>query len=174
MLKKTDISLLCCGFILAGVIFFTISCGSQRTFQTKSSPGGLSSYVIIEIPDFKTSLNSVPTDAVWKIPNEVAERLKKEELFTGVSRSPVGISDRVLVLDGAIVDFTPTVWYKQIIRSAKVTVHVRFINKSDNSVIAEATFEGISKGGIWSGGMSFAYSRLADEILDYIKLKYSS
>src|ERR1700752_5113364 len=100
MLKKTGISLLCCGFILAGVILFIISCESQRTFQVKPSPGGLSGYVIIEIPDFKTSLNPIPTDAVWKIPNEVADRLRKEELFTGVSRSPVSINDRVLVLDG--------------------------------------------------------------------------
>ena len=173
MLKKTGISLLCCGFILAGVILFTISCGSQRTFQTKPSPGALSSYVIIEIPDFKTS-NPIPTNAVWEIPNEVAERLRKDELFTGVSRSSVSISDRVLILDGTILDITPTVWYKQIVKSAKVTVHVRFINKSDNSVIAEANFEEISKGGIWSGGMSSAYSHLADEIVDYIKLNYSS
>jgi hypothetical protein len=76
-------------------------------------------------------------------------------------------------VDGT-VDFTPLRWYERIVTTQKVTAHVRFINKSDNSVIAEATFEGVSKGGIVSGGLYFAYMRLADEIVDYIKLNYSS
>lgn len=171
MLRK--IAFLWFNFILVGIIFFTVSCGSQRTFQTKSSPGGFRRYVIVEIPDFKTSSSSAPTDATWKIPNEIAEKLKKEDLFTGVSRSPVGITDGVLIVDGTL-DFTPAPWYERIVTTQKVTARVRFINKSDNSVIAEAAFEGISKGGIVSGGLYFAYMRLASEIVDYIKLGYSS
>jgi len=171
MLRK--IAFLCSSFILVGIILFTASCGGQKTFQTKSSPSGFKRYVIVEIPDFKMSSSSAPTDAIWKIPNEIAEGLKKEDLFTGVSRSPVSLTDGVLVVDGTL-DFTPAPWYKQIVTTQRVTAHVRFINKSDNSVIAEATFEGISKGGIVSGGLYLAYGRLASEIVDYIKLNYSS
>jgi hypothetical protein len=171
MLRK--IAFLCSSFMLVGVIVFTISCGGQKTFQTKSSPSGFRRYVIVEIPDFKMSSSSAPADAAWKVPNDIAEELKKEDLFAGVSRSPVSITDGVLIVDGTL-DFTLVPWYKQIVRTQKVSAHVRFINKSDNSVIAEATFEGISKGGIVSGGLYFAYMRLASEIVDYIKLTYSS
>lgn len=172
MLKRANIAPLLCSFILTGIILFT-SCASERTFQTKSSPTGFRKYIIVEIPDFKMSSGSAATDATWKIPNEIAERLKKEDIFTGVSRSPVGINEGVLVVDGTL-DFTPVPWYKQIVSTQKVTAHVRFINKSDNSVIAEATFEGISKGGIVSGGLYYAYMHVADEIVNYIKLNYSS
>jgi hypothetical protein len=172
MLRK--IAFLCFNFVLVGIIFVTVSCVSEKTLQTKSSPGGFRKYVIVEIPDFKMSSDSsVSTDATWKIPNEISEKLKKTELFTGVSRSPAGITDGVLVVDG-ILDFTPAPWYEQIVTTQKVTAHVRFINKSDNSVMAEATFEETSKGGIFSGGLSFDYKRLADEIVAYIKLNYSS
>ncbi|MER3447432.1 MAG: hypothetical protein C4291_11615 [Candidatus Dadabacteria bacterium] len=173
MPRKVDITSLFCGLMIAGIILFTASCGSQRTFQTKSSPTGFRKYIIVEIPDFKMSSSSAPTDATWKIPNEIAERLKKEDIFTGVSRSPVSINDGVLVVDGTL-DFTPAPWYERIVATQRIIAHVRFINKSDNSIIAEATFEGTSKGGIVSGGLYFAYMRLADEIVDYIKLNYSS
>lgn len=173
MLRKANIAPLLCSFVLTGIILFTASCASERTFQTKSSPSGFRRYIIVEIPDFKMSSSSTTTDATWKIPNEIAEGLKKEDIFTGVSRSPVGITDGVLVVDGTL-DFTLVPWYKQMVTTQKVTAHVRFINKSDNSVIAEATFEGVSKGGMVSGGLYFAYTRLANEIVDYIKLNYSS
>jgi hypothetical protein len=170
---KVNINIVSLSLMLFGIILFTASCGSQRTFQTKSSPTGFRRYIIVEIPDFKISSGSVPTDATWKIPNEIADRLKREDIFTGVSRSPVSITDGVLVVDGTL-DFTPVPWYERIVTTQRIIARVRFINKSDSSVIAEATFEGVSKGGIISGGLYFAYLRLADEIVDYIKLNYSS
>lgn len=173
MLKKAYIPSLFCTFVFIGIILI-ISCGAQRTYQTISPPGGLSKYVIVEIPDFKTSVNPVPPDVIWKIPNEIAEKLRKEQLFTGVSRSPVELADRVLILDGTLVGYTPTVWYKQIVNTGRVIANVRFIDKSENKVIAEASFEGTAQGGIlFGGGMLFANSRLADEIVQYIKRNYS-
>lgn len=172
MLSK--IGLLCFNFVLVGIILFAFSCVSEKTFQSKSSPGGFRKYIIVEIADFKmASDSSVSTDATWKIPNEISEKLKKEEIFTGVSRSPASITEGVLVVDGTL-DFIPAPWYERIVATQKVTAHVRFINKSDNSVIAEATFEESSKGDVFSGGLSYDYKRLADEIVDYIKLNYSS
>src|SRR3990170_2926251 len=159
MLKKACIPSLFCTFILIGIILI-FSCGAQRTYQTKSPPGGFASYVIVEILDFKTSVNPVPPDVIWKIPNEIAEKLRKELLFTGVSRSPVDLSDRVLILDGTMVGYTATVC---------------FIDKSENKVIAEASFEGTAQGGmLFGGGMLFADRRLADEVVQYIKRNYST
>lgn len=170
-MKKKNALSLCLSFLLIGVIILlAVSCGSQRTFQANQPEKGLGRYVIVEIPDFKTPLDFVPADAVWRIPNRVAEKLRSEEVFVGVSRSSVDISDRVLVLKGSIVGFAPRKWYEQIVGTVTVTANVRFIDKADDSVAAEATFEGVSKGGAISGGIPFAYRRLADEIVQYIKL----
>jgi hypothetical protein len=173
MLKKKHIPHLYLGSFLAGMILLANSCGSQRTFQAKPSAFGLTKFVIVEIPDFKSSLDSVSSDAIWKIPNEVADKLRKEEVFIGVTRAPVSITDRVLIVDGTLVEFTPTIWYKKIIHTGKVVAHVRFVDKADHKVVADATFEGTAEGGIFGGGMNFAYSRLADEIVDYMKTNHS-
>jgi hypothetical protein len=164
---------LCRIFFLVTVAFI-ISCGSQRTFQANPPTQVLAGYVIIEIPDFKTSLGYVPPDAVWRIPNEIATRLEREKLFTGVSRAPITINERVVILEGDIVEFKPTTWYEQLVRTVKIVANVRFIDKAENRVIAEATFEGTSKAGAVSGGVPFAYFRLVDEIVQYIKMNYAS
>jgi hypothetical protein len=169
-LKGINIAPLCYGLLLAGMILLAVSCSGQRTFQTNPPTAGFSRYVIVEIPDFKTPLDSIPSDVAWRIPNEIAERLKREGLFTGVSRSPVDINDRVLTLNGSIVNFTPRTWYEQLVRTVNVVANVRFVDKAENRVIAEATFEGTSKAGALSGGVPFAYIRLADEIVEYMKL----
>src|SRR3989337_3153224 len=168
MLKKAYVPSLFCTFILIGIILI-FSCGAQRTYQTKSSSGGFASYVIVEILDFKTSVNPVPPDVIWKIPNEIAEKLRKELLFTGVSRSPVDLSDRVLILDGTMVGYTPTVWYKRLVTKGRAIATVRFIDKSENKVIAEASFEGTAQGGMLFGGGML----LADKVVQYIKRNYS-
>jgi hypothetical protein len=161
-------------FFLILLVLLSYSCGAQRTYQTTPPTEGLARYVVIEIPDFKSSLNYLPPDTFWVIPNEIAEKLMREQIFTGVSRSPVDISEGVVILEGTIVELTPKDWYEQAVRTVRVVAHVRFIDKAENRVIAEAKFEGSSKAGAVSGGVPFAYSRLVDEIVRYIKLNYTS
>src|SRR3970282_1357795 len=136
MFKKVYIPSLFCTFILVGIVLI-LSGGAHRTYQTKSSPGGFARYIIVEIPDFKTSVNPVPPDVIWKIPNEIAEKLRKELLFTGVSRSPVDLSDRGLILDGTMVGYTPTVWYKRLVNTGREIATLRFIAEVENNVLAE-------------------------------------
>lgn len=163
--KRYILSLL----FIAGIILFAVSCGGQRTFQTVPPTEGLAKYVIIEIPDFKSSLGFLPPDTLWSIPNGIAERLRRDQVFTGVSRSTVDLSEGVIVLEGNIVELTPKEWYERTVRTVKVVADVRFVDKTENRVVAEAKFEGISKAGAVSGGVPFAYSRLVDEIVRYIK-----
>lgn len=158
-------------FIL--IIVFTNSCGTQKTYQKLQPTGGLGEYVIIQIPDLKTNLEFFPADITWHIPNQIAEKLTKEKLFIGVSRSPVDINKSVLILDGTLTDFSPKDWYKQLVNTGRIVVDVQFIDKSDGRVIAEAKFEGTAKWGVLGGGMAYADNRLVDEIIEYIKLSYS-
>ncbi len=172
MLSKNYVLTLLVVFALFSLTL-DLSCGAKSTYQTKSPAGGFGQYVIVEIPDFKTSVNPVPPEVIWKIPNDVAEKLRKERLYTGVSRTPVDISDRVMIVDGTVVGLTPTEWYNKIAGTGRVIAIVRFIDKTQNNVIAEATFEGTAEGGVFGGGMYFAYEHLADEIVSYIKKNYS-
>jgi hypothetical protein len=171
MSKKMDFLSL---FFLTVLVLLSYSCGAQRTFQTTPPTEGLARYVVIEIPDFKSSLNYLPPDTFWVIPNEIAEKLGREQIFAGVSRAPVDISEGVVILEGTVVELTPKDWYEQAVRTVKVVADVRFVDKAEKRVVAEAKFEGISKAGAVSGGVPFAYSRLVDEILRYIKLNYTS
>ena len=157
---------------VAVISLFTVSCGAQRTFQSNPPTGGFAKYVIVEVQDFKTSLDYVPADAVWTISNQIAEQLKEKDLFAGVSRSPVDLTDRVLIISGSIVDFEPQEWYKQAFKTIRVAADVRFIDKASNRIVAEATFEGSAKGGAVSGGIFYAYKRMADEIVEYMQLNY--
>jgi hypothetical protein len=154
------------------LLLLTGSCGTQRTFQKKLPSQGLGQYEIIQIQDLSTTLQSYPPDILWSIPNQLAERLEKERLFIGVSRSPVDLNKGVLILDGTLRNFTPKAWYKQLVKTGKIVVDMRFVDKSKNKVIAEARFEGTAKWGILGGGMTFADDRLISEIVEYIKLNY--
>jgi hypothetical protein len=154
------------------VLLLTHSCGSQRTFQKKPPSQGLGQYEIIQIQDLDTTSRSYPPDILWSIPNQLAEKLEEEKLFIGVSRSPVDLKKGVLILDGTLREFTPKDWYKQLVKTGKIVVDIRFVDKANNNVIAEAAFEGTTKWGLLGGGMTFADDRLISEVVDYIKLNY--
>ncbi|MGQ0794355.1 MAG: hypothetical protein ACT4NX_09795 [Deltaproteobacteria bacterium] len=165
---------ICCSFILLVALVAASSCASQRTFQTTAPTGGLGKYIIIEIGDFKTALGYVPPDTLWRLPNEISNKLTREKLFTGVSRSPVNLSQNVLVMQGTIVNFTPAKWYEQAVRTTTIALHVRFFDKAENKLVAEATFEASSKAGAISGGLPVVHLRLVDEVVRYMRVNYAS
>ncbi len=159
------------------LIIFTLcvsllGCGSRRTFETQAPTQNLASYILLEIPDFHTEQPNVPQDLLWTIPNQIAKEMKEENIFAGVSRAPLDISEGVLILDGTIVEVKPKEWYRQLVENAKIVVRVRLIDKQENIVIAEAFFEGTAKWGILGGARVFADMRLIDEIVDYLKQNY--
>ena len=160
-------------FILTAVVIILVSCGSRRTYQTQAPTQSFAQYAIIEIPDFKSEIPNSPPELQWQLPNQLAKKLKSNSIFTGVSRSPLDITNGVLIVDGTVTDIQPPEWYKQIVKSGKIVINVRFIDKAESTVIAESTFEGTSKWGLLGGGMVFADVRAIDEIVDYLKANYS-
>lgn len=145
------------------------SCGSRRTFEKQAPTQSFASYTLLEIPDFKTDIPNAPPDLLWTIPNQLSKRLKTDNTFTGVSRAPLDFTNEVLILDGTVTEIQPREWYKQLVKSGKIVVNVKFVDKSESLVIAESTFEGTAKWGLLGGGMVFADIRVVDEILDYLK-----
>lgn len=159
-------------FLITGIAIILISCGSRRTFETQAPTQSFASYAIIEIPDFKSNIPNSPPELQWQLPNHLAKKLKSDSTFTGVSRSPLDITNSVLIVDGTVTDMQPPEWYKQIIKTGKIVIKVRFIDKAESLVIAESTFEGTSKWGLLGGAMVFADVRAIDEIVDYLKANY--
>ncbi len=160
--------------LIAAVCFVLLNaCGSRRTYVTQASVEGFATFPLIEIPDFKSSDPLIPQDLLWRVPNEIAEKLKKQNVFVGVSRSPLEISEGVLLMEGTVVEVSPVEWYKQIVNNGIVKVNIRIIEKENNKLIAEADFEGTAKWGLFGGGRVFADMRLIDEIASYIKSNYA-
>ena len=154
-------------------MLFILSCGgSKRTFETQSPTQDLSTYVVLEIPDFKSSVPHVPEQSLWQIPNDLAKKLEYNKTFVGVSRGAVDITDGVLILDGIITDIQPPEWYKQIVKDVTITTNVRLIDKAESLVIAEVYFEGTAKWGLLGGTSVFADIRLVDEIINYLEQKF--
>lgn len=154
------------------VILVFSSCGSRRTFETQSPTQNLASYVILEIPDFQSAVDGVPPDLLWNLPNQLEKEIKLDNTFAGVSRAPLDIREGVLILDGTITEVSPKEWYKQIVKSGKIVVKVRLIDKEESLVVAEAYFEGTAKWGLLGGGMVFADIRIVNEIADYLKQEH--
>lgn len=156
--------------LMVMILVISVSCGSRRTFETQSPTQSLASYTLLEIPDFHSAVEKVPPDLLWNLPNQIEKELRADPTtFAGVSRAPLDVKEGVLILDGTVTKVSPKEWYKQIVKSGKVVVKVRLIDKEESLVIAEAYFEGTAKWGILGGGMVFADIRLVHEIVDYLK-----
>lgn len=161
-------------FIFTALTIFLISCGSRRTYETQAPTQSFATYDIIEIPDFKSNIPNSPPELQWQLPNHLAKKLKSDSIFTGVSRSPLDFSNGVLIVDGTVTDIQPPEWYKQIVKTGKIVINVRFIDKAESLVIAESTFEGTSKWGLFGGGMVLADVRAIDELVEYLRINYTS
>lgn len=157
-------------------VFFTIflltSCGAKRTFEKQPPIQSFAAYSILEIQDFSSIVPQTPEQLPWKLPNEIENKLVDNEVFVGISRSPVDISEDVLVLQGTITEIYPLEWYKQIVKSVTIAINVKFIEKSSGNLVAEADFEGKAKWGILGGTRVLADIRVVDEIVAYIERKY--
>lgn len=159
-------------FALPFLIFLLSSCGSKRTFEKQPPSQRLASFPILEIPDFTSLVPQTPAQLSWSMPNEIEKQLKEKNLFVGVSRSPVDISEDVLLLQGTITEINPIEWYKQLVNNVTIIVNVKFVEKSSGNIVAEADFEGKAKWGIFGGSRVFADIRVVDEIVAYIERKY--
>lgn len=168
MHKKTLLFLFSFSFLL----LLITSCGSKRTFEKQPPTQKLASYPILEIPDFTSLVPQTPDQLFWNMPNEIEKQLKDRNFFVGVSRSPVDISEDVLLLQGTITEINPIEWYRQIVNNVTIIVNVKFVEKRSGNIIAEADFEGKAKWGIFGGSRMFADIRVVDEIVSYVERKY--
>lgn len=168
-MKNNKLLILVSLTILLGLIY---SCGSRRTFEKQPPIQRLAAYQLLEIPDFNSQVPQTPDQLTWNLPNQIEKKLKENNLFVGVSRSPLDLSREVLVLQGTIIEISPIEWYKQILKSITLRVNIQFIEKTTGNIIADVEFEGEAKWGIFGGTRVLADIRVVDEIVAYIERKY--
>lgn len=52
-------------------------------------------------------------------------------------------------------------------------VNVKFIDKNSGAVLAESSFEGEIKGGVFGGGIDETHDAIAEEIVQFVKTNFS-
>ncbi len=53
-----------------------------------------------------------------------------------------------------------------------IIVNVKFVEKNSGKELADSSFEGEIKGGVFGGGINETYSKIAEEIVQFIKTNY--
>jgi hypothetical protein len=154
------------------------ACAIGYTRVTKAPDRPLRNYNSIEIPDLSGS-DHVPAEVKNLIPDIVAEELGKEQLFAKIDRGTAGNDGAVILLNGRVVQYNPgnramryltgPLWG---VGKGSIIVNVRFVEKGSGTEVADSSFEGELKGGIFGGGIDETYSKIAEEIVQFIKVNY--
>jgi hypothetical protein len=154
------------------------ACAIGYTRVAKAPDAPLRNYKIIEIPDLAGS-DQIPAEVKNSIPNQVAEELGKEKLFAKVERSDAGKGESIVLLSGRVIQYNPgsrgmryltgPLWG---VGKGSIIVNVKFIEKDSRKELADSSFEGEIKGGLFGGGIDETYKTIADEIVHFIKSNY--
>jgi hypothetical protein len=154
------------------------ACAIGYTRVAKAPDRPLRNYSSIEIPDLSGS-DHVPAEVKNSIPDIVAEELAKENLFAKIDRGSPGRDDAIILLTGRVVQYNPgnramryltgPLWG---VGKGSIIVNVKFVEKRSGTEIADSSFEGELKGGIFGGGINETYSKIAEEIVQFIKSNY--
>ena len=165
-------------FALFLTMSFITACAIGYTRVTKAPETPLKSYKILEIPDLIGG-DQVPMEVKNTIPSIVAEELAKETLFAKIDRSDDGSKESVVLLSGRVVQYNPgnrgmryltgPLWG---VGKGSIIVNVKFVDKDTGKELADSSFEGEIKGGIFGGGIDETYSKIAEEIVQFIKTNY--
>jgi len=165
-------------FLLLAVAAIVSGCAIGRTTVLSAAQGKPTNFSTVEMPNLEGGGN-VPEEVKRDIPAKVIESLAKEKLFAKV----VPASDDatgVLLLKGQVVQYNPgsrgmrwltgPVWG---VGKGSVIVNVKFIDKNSGAVMAESSFEGEIKGGVFGGGIDETHDAIAEEIVQFVKTNFS-
>lgn len=153
-------------------------CAIGYTRVAKAPDAPLRNYTILGIPDLAGG-EQVPAEVKNSIPNKVAEELVKEKLFAKIERGTGGLEESIVLVNGRVVQYNPgsrgmryltgPLWG---VGRGSIIVNVKFIEKVSGKELADSSFEGEIKGGIFGGGIDETYDKIAEEIVQFIKTNY--
>jgi hypothetical protein len=155
-----------------------IGCAIGYTRIGKAPEAPLRNYKGVAIPDLSGS-DQIPGEVKSLIPDIVAEELGRQNLFAAVDRGVSAKEEPAILLSGRVVHYNPgnramryltgPLWG---VGRGNIIVNVKFVDKASGKEIADSIFEGELKGGIFGGGINETYSKIAEEIVQFVKSNY--
>jgi hypothetical protein len=165
-------------WLLITIMPTIVSCAIGYTRVAKAPDDPLRNYKIVGIPDLVGG-HQIPGEVKSSIPNKVAEELEKEKLFARVERGTGGSEESIVLLNGRVVQYNPgnrgmryltgPLWG---VGRGSVIVNIKVIEKGSGKELADSSFEGEIKGGVFGGGIDETYDKIAEEIVQFIKANY--
>ena len=164
-------------FVL-GLVALVGGCALGYTRLAKAPEGRFGTYRIVEVPDLAAS-DLVPAEVKKEIPDMIVKELSEQKLFEKVERGSGGSGGSILLLKGQVIQYNPGSRGMRYLTGpfwgvgkGSVIVNVKFIDKSSEKELAEATFEGEIKGGLFGGGIDETHEKIAEEIVQFLKSNY--
>ena len=164
--------------LLLAVAAVVSGCAIGRTTVLRAVDGKSANFSTVEMPNLEGGGN-VPEEVKRSIPSKVIESLAKEKLFAKVVPAS-GDAAGVLLLKGQVVQYNPGSRAMRYLTGPRwgvgrgsVIVNVTFVDKNSAAVLAEATFEGEIKGGVFGGGIDETHDAIAEEIVRFVKTNFS-
>jgi len=165
-------------WVLLGAMPMIGACAVGYTRVTKAPEAPLRNYKVMEIPDLQGS-DQVPAEMKKVISDQIAEELRKEKLFARIDRSSATGDESVVLLSGRVVQYNPgsrgmryltgPLWG---VGRGSIIVNVKFVEKQSGKELADSSFEGEIRGGIFGGGIDETYDKIAEEIVQFVKSNY--
>lgn len=156
-------------------LFVLPGCFPTRTVFHKQPGDEVERYQVVQIPDFdKTDAVWVPYDSSSQIADMVAERLRKTNEFSEISRSESGLSPdkKALLVEGVVTGYSRGCkfceWFFLGINDkgkSSVSVRVKLIDAATGNILTDAEIQGRAND---PGYGSSRYVRIADKIVDLI------
>jgi hypothetical protein len=145
---------------------------------TKAPEVSFGKYKGVCVPDLAGS-GQVPGEAKTNISDLVARGLTEQKLFARVDRADREAPDPVLLVKGQVIQYNPGSRGKRYVAGpllgsgkGSVIVNVKFVEKQSGRELAECSFEGEIKGGVFGGGIDETYREVANEIVQFIKSNF--
>lgn len=166
-------------FILLPIFLLLVSCGDLKTTSYFTRPStSLSEFNAIEVHDFETQLKDVPAEALTKLPERIAEKLRAGgKSFSTVEHGTVDNvpPDKTIVLLGEISDYTTAGDVKYEggalkFGDVRVTLSVALVNKANGDEIANGEINSFTSLGFFEGNVfgNKLYDQMSDQVIDFI------
>ena len=165
-----------CIFFL--ILLLAAGCGNITTSSHFSPPEAkLGKYAGLEITNFETQVENVPSDALIQIPDETAKLLTSgKSRFQKIGRESIQDipAENTLVLLGEVIDYQSGKSVKYEGGGLKfgevaLTVQLALVEKTTGKEIATGEVNGFNSLGFTDAGL---YKGMAEEIVKFINENY--
>ena len=162
--------------VLAGLMMLASGCAAGYTRVSKMPEASFGAFHVALVPDVAGS-SQVPDEAKKGIADKIAEELADQKIFKEVLREDKDTAGAPAVLiKSQVLQFNPGSRAMRYVAGpffgagkGSVIINVKFIEKATGREIAESSFEGEIRGGVFGGGFDDTYNKVATEVVQFIK-----